>query len=115
MTAVLDPKAELDQLLEMERVLSSPADYALHFSPEGSWTAFPHLRLISDEIVGMVEDDTCDVLLVEVPVWHGKSELCSKYLPAWFLGCYPDRRVILTSYEADFAAGLIADAFQAHS
>lgn len=104
MTAVLDPKAELDQLLEMERVLSSPADYALHFSPEGSWTAFPHLRLISDEIVGMVEDDTCDVLLVEVPVGHGKSELCSKWTPAWHLSAYPDAPVLLTSYEDDFAA-----------
>ena len=30
--------------------------------------------------------------------------LCSHYLPAWYLGKYPDRRVILTSYEADFAA-----------
>ncbi|MBA3481822.1 MAG: hypothetical protein H0T51_08410 [Pirellulales bacterium] len=43
--------------------------------------------------------------MVSMPPQHGKSELCSKYLPAWFLGRYPDRRVILTSYEADFAAG----------
>jgi predicted phage terminase large subunit-like protein len=39
-----------------------------------------------------------------MPPRHGKSELCSKYLPAWFLGTRPDQRVILTSYEADFAA-----------
>lgn len=45
-----------------------------------------------------------DGLLVSMPPQHGKSELCSKYLPAWFLGTYPDKRVILTSYEADFAA-----------
>jgi predicted phage terminase large subunit-like protein len=32
------------------------------------------------------------------------SELTSKYFPAWFLGHNPDKRVILTSYEADFAA-----------
>ena len=43
-------------------------------------------------------------LIVSMPPQHGKSELCSKYLPAWYLGRYPDRRVILTSYEADFAA-----------
>ncbi|MDB5336644.1 MAG: hypothetical protein JWN70_2263 [Planctomycetaceae bacterium] len=45
-----------------------------------------------------------DGLLVSMPPQHGKSELCSKYLPAWYLGTHPDRRVILTSYEADFAA-----------
>lgn len=38
------------------------------------------------------------------PPRHGKSELISKYLPAWFLGTFPDKRVILASYEADFAA-----------
>jgi predicted phage terminase large subunit-like protein len=43
-------------------------------------------------------------LLISMPPQHGKSELSSRYLPAWFLGKYPDRRVILTSYEADFAA-----------
>jgi hypothetical protein len=30
--------------------------------------------------------------------------LASQYFPAWFLGRYPDKRVILASYEADFAA-----------
>jgi predicted phage terminase large subunit-like protein len=39
-----------------------------------------------------------------MPPQHGKSELCSKYLPAWFLGTHPDERVVLVSYEADFAA-----------
>lgn len=39
-----------------------------------------------------------------MPPRHGKSEICSKFLPAWFLGVWPDKRVILASYEADFAA-----------
>lgn len=39
-----------------------------------------------------------------MPPRHGKSELISRYFPAWYLGVYPDRRIILTSYEADFAA-----------
>ncbi len=39
-----------------------------------------------------------------MPPRHGKSELTSKYFPAWFLGTFPERRVILTSYEADFAS-----------
>ncbi|HUT09852.1 MAG TPA: phage terminase large subunit [Thermoguttaceae bacterium] len=39
-----------------------------------------------------------------MPPRHGKSELISRYLPAWYLGCYPDRRVILTSHTASLAA-----------
>lgn len=39
-----------------------------------------------------------------MPPRHGKSELVSRYFPAWLLGAFPDRRLILTSYEADFAA-----------
>lgn len=42
--------------------------------------------------------------MVTMPPRHGKSELCSKYFPTWYLGNFPDERVILASYEADFAA-----------
>lgn len=43
-------------------------------------------------------------LLISMPPRHGKSWLCSRYFPAWFLGRHPNRRVILTSYEAGYAA-----------
>lgn len=43
------------------------------------------------------------LLVIEAPPRHGKSEFISRYLPAWFLCRYPDKRVILTSYEANFA------------
>lgn len=43
-------------------------------------------------------------LMVFMPPQHGKSELISRYFPAWYLGVFPDRRVILASYEADFAS-----------
>lgn len=42
--------------------------------------------------------------MVMQPPRHGKSEFCSKYLPSWYLGVYPNRRIILSSYEATFAA-----------
>jgi predicted phage terminase large subunit-like protein len=42
--------------------------------------------------------------MVFLPPRHGKSQLISKYFAAWFIGMFPDKRVILTSYEADFAA-----------
>lgn len=39
-----------------------------------------------------------------MPPRHGKSELISKYFPAWFLGRFPDRKVMLASYADTFAA-----------
>ncbi len=43
-------------------------------------------------------------LAVFLPPRHGKSMLISQYFPAWYLGMFPDNRIILTAYEADFAA-----------
>lgn len=63
-----------------------------------------HLDLALAEALADAQNGLLDGLLVSMPPQHGKSELCSKFLPAWYLGSYPDRRVILISYEADFAA-----------
>ena len=42
-------------------------------------------------------------LIVEMPPRHGKSELTSKYFPAWYLGTFPERDIILTSATDDLA------------
>jgi len=42
--------------------------------------------------------------MIFIPPRHGKSEFISKYFPAWYIGKYPDRRIILTSYEAAIAS-----------
>jgi hypothetical protein len=66
-----------------------------------------HLEFLDQTLLTAIEDAQAgllDGLVVCMPPQHGKSELISKFLPAWYLGTYPDRRVILASYEADFAA-----------
>lgn len=42
-------------------------------------------------------------LIIQMPPRHGKSELCSKYFPAWFMGTFPDKNLILTSATDDLA------------
>jgi predicted phage terminase large subunit-like protein len=42
-------------------------------------------------------------LIVQMPPRHGKSELCSKYFPAWYLGTLPERKVIMTSATDELA------------
>ncbi len=39
-----------------------------------------------------------------MPPRHGKSNLVSEWFPVWYLGLWSDDRVILASYEADFAS-----------
>lgn len=43
-------------------------------------------------------------LLLNVPPRHGKSWTTSQYLPAWYINQFNDHKVMLTSYEADYAA-----------
>lgn len=44
-------------------------------------------------------------VVIQAPPRHGKSEYTSKYTPAWHCRTFPNDRVILTSYEANFARG----------
>lgn len=48
-------------------------------------------------------------LMVFMPPRHGKSELASRRLPAYYLGRFPDREIILTSYAADLASRMNRD------
>jgi hypothetical protein len=40
-----------------------------------------------------------------MPPRHGKSELCSKYFPSWYLGTFPRNRIITASVTKDLATG----------
>ena len=68
------------------------------------WITTRHLAFISDLIIKTIFDPTAPKrLMVLVPPRHGKSTLISQYLPAWYLDLFPERSVILTSYEGTFA------------
>lgn len=44
-------------------------------------------------------------LIINMPPRHTKSEFASFLLPAWFLGQYPDKKVIQTAHTAELAVG----------
>jgi len=54
-------------------------------------------------IVETILGRTAPILVIEAPPRHGKSELVSRYLPAWYLGIFPARRVMLAAYASGFA------------
>jgi len=44
-----------------------------------------------------------DRICVNIPPRHGKSQLVSIYFPAWFLGRYPNKKVLMVSHTTDLA------------
>lgn len=63
-------------------------------------------RYLCDEIQEFLDtptDKAMDILLLSVPPRHGKSYTVTETLPSWYLGKYPEREVIIASYEGTFA------------
>lgn len=80
----------------------SPVDFA-RYTTGGRYQSSPHLQLINDALI-RVANGECRKLIIEAPPRHGKSWLVSKYFPPWLIGTHPHLRIILASYEAEFAA-----------
>lgn len=85
-----------------QRRPKSPAEFAA-IASRGKWKRARHLDLLNEKLLDLASGKI-KRLIVTMPPRHGKSELCSKYFPAWFVGCFRDNQVILCSYEAELAA-----------
>ena len=102
-------KAELLDLLEeyedaKQRELSH--DNYLNFVQE-MWSAFIHGKHheIMAEAFEKVARGEIKRLIINMPPRHTKSEFASYLLPAWFLGQYPDKKIIQTAHTAELAVG----------
>lgn len=102
-------RAEIDLILEAlvsppqpAPWKTTPATFAQQLSG-GRWHAAPHLELLS-EALAAIEAEPSGRLIVEMPPRHGKSFLVSQWFPTWYLDRHPERRIMLASYEAGFAA-----------
>ena len=100
--------------LEQLARIATPACCAMEVSRQEKsgmvpWSPARHLLLIDRMMMANLRErqrsQSQKVLIIEAPPRHGKSEYTSAYLPSWFLGRYPDRRVILTSYGDSLARG----------
>jgi len=87
--------------------LAAVAKHSFYVFPKlASGNKIPrHLKFIGKKIQEAIEtkSEKNRMLIVSVPCRHGKSELISKHLPAWYLGTYPKNRIILTSYSSELS------------
>lgn len=81
--------------------LLSPILFA-KFINENKYFAPKHLIYLENKIMQSLIRGNARII-INMPPRHGKSEYLSKYLPAWHLINYPDKRIIITSYGADLA------------
>lgn len=61
-----------------------------------------HHRILADLLMELAEGKK-DRVCVNIPPRHGKSQLVSIYFPAWFIGKYPNKKVLMVSHTTDLA------------
>lgn len=95
----------LSELARRELARREYGDY-LAFSQGKGWKRTRLSEFLAQRVQAFLEADTghaYDVLLIETPPQHGKSTAVTETLPSWYLGRWPDRRVIVAGYSDDFA------------
>lgn len=104
------PPAEQANILEMLGVLEAAQDKAQaqkHFLPfvYKMWPGFIHgeHHKIMAEAFDRVADGSCKRLIVNMPPRHTKSMFASYLLPAWFLGKFPDKKIIQATHTAELS------------
>ena len=61
-----------------------------------------HHKVICEKLTQFIQGKI-KRLMIFVPPQHGKSELSSRYFPAWALGLMPDKKIALASYSDELA------------
>ena len=71
------------------------------------WPAFiegRHHKIMAESFERVVNGDL-KRLIINMPPRHTKSEFASYLLPAWFLGQYPEKKIIQTAHTAELSVG----------
>lgn len=101
MTRTFSPSKRL-RPKDLESARRSLASFAAVAS-YGQWIPYRHHLLICQALTQVARGQLTH-LMIEMPPRHGKSEMVSKYFPAWYLGLFPWRHILFGSYGFDFAA-----------
>ena len=95
----------LAELYRRELARRSYPEY-LAYTQGPLWKRTRFSEYLARTVQEFVETDTghsFDILVIQAPPQHGKSITLTESFPSWYMGKYPDRRVILAAYNDDFA------------
>ena len=92
-------------LMEMDRVERCRESYL--FFVQQMWPIFisgKHHQIMADAFERVASGEL-KRLIINMPPRHTKSEFASFLLPSWFLGKFPEKKIIQTAHTAELAVG----------
>ena len=95
--------AVIDELVRRKTAKTCQDDlieFCKHMDP--TYIVAPHHRKLATLLTQIAYGDK-DRIAVSIPPRHGKSHLVSTLFPAWFLGKFPDKKVLMASHTGDLA------------
>ena len=105
----MDKKREILALLEELEGVKERESCQNSFLPfvRSQWASFIHGRHheIMAEAFEKVASGELKRLIINMPPRHTKSEFASYLFPAWFLGRYPNKKIIQTAHTAELSVG----------
>ena len=104
-----EEKADLLKKLELlnEKKTQEKAEQNFLDFVKSMWPAFiegEHHKIMANAFE-RVANGELKRLIVNMPPRHTKSEFASYLFPAWFLGKYPEKKIIQTAHTAELAVG----------
>ena len=104
-----DKKLEVLKLIEEYEKAKAKEEARDSFLPfvKSQWAAFIHGKHheIMAEAFEKVARGDLKRLIINMPPRHTKSEFASYLFPAWFLGRYPQKKIIQTAHTAELSVG----------
>ncbi len=102
----IEQKKELLLLLQEKQKRLVKKDYLEYckYVHKDNYAVGKHIKMICTKVQQLVEGDLeQNILILSIPPQHGKTLTVTETLPSWFLGKYPNKRVIEVSYGDDLA------------
>jgi predicted phage terminase large subunit-like protein len=95
---------EVVAVLEKRKIAASCRNdliaFCRHVQPD--YKVGKHHRILANMLMDLAEGRK-DRICVNIPPRHGKSQLVSIYFPAWFIGKYPNKKILMVSHTTDLA------------
>ena len=99
---ILQDLERREQMLEKELAQNTFMGFVNRCWPE--FIGGRHHKIMANAFERVVNGE-CKRLIINMPPRHTKSEFASYLLPAWFLGKYPNKKVIQSSNTGELAVG----------
>lgn len=99
-TQILAIVEELERRNHAKRCELDLIEFCKHIDPQ--YIVATHHRKLAQLLMEIAYGQK-DRVAVSIPPRHGKSHLISTLFPAWFLGKYPDKKVLMASHTGDLA------------